>query len=194
MSKLLVILVVSKLYAWIDILKQIKKKQGQNVLNAVRKYERLLAKLIKLQADIKFIKTCKKKHLVPTLRGLIFPWIKFYGFREFGQNTRTISKCAIREIKSLRKITNFVIRENTSSRKFHTHKKKLSKDWISFFFYFSQKIHEIYLLIDDYCSCTVFVTARSTSILKKVSDVFSPLMFFSFLLRSALVFSRYYLF
>ena len=33
---------------------------------------------MKLQADIKFLKTCKKEHLVPTLRGLIFVWNKFY--------------------------------------------------------------------------------------------------------------------
>ena len=44
----------------------IKKKHGQNFLNVVRKYEQLLAKFMKLQADIKFIKTCKKEYLVPT--------------------------------------------------------------------------------------------------------------------------------
>ena len=74
---------------------------------------------MKLQADIKFLKTCKKEHLVPTLRGLIFLWNKFYGFRKFGQNTRNISKCAIRKTKFSRKITNLAIRENKSSRKFH---------------------------------------------------------------------------
>ena len=55
---LLVILGVIKLYAQIDIFKQIKKKHGRNLLNLVRKYERLLAKFMKLQADITFIKTC----------------------------------------------------------------------------------------------------------------------------------------
>ena len=55
---LLVILGVIKLYAQIDMFKQIKKKHGRNLLNLVRKYERLLAKFMKLQADITFIKTC----------------------------------------------------------------------------------------------------------------------------------------
>ena len=65
MWKFLVILVVIKLYARINIFKKIKKKHKQNVLNVVRKYERLLAKFMKLQANIKFIKTCKKEYLVP---------------------------------------------------------------------------------------------------------------------------------
>ena len=60
-------LVVINLYARIDIFKQIEKKHGQDVLKVVRKYERLLAKFMKLQADIKFIKTCKKEYLIPTL-------------------------------------------------------------------------------------------------------------------------------
>ena len=47
--------------------KQIKKEHGQDGLNVVRKYERLLAKFMKLQADTKFIKICKEEHLVPTL-------------------------------------------------------------------------------------------------------------------------------
>ena len=55
MWKLLVILVVIKLYAQIDIFKQIKKKHGQDVLNVVRKYEWLLAKFIKLEADVKVL-------------------------------------------------------------------------------------------------------------------------------------------
>ena len=55
MWKLLVILVVIKLYAQIDIFKQINKKHGQDVLNAVRKYEWLLAKFIKLEADVKVL-------------------------------------------------------------------------------------------------------------------------------------------
>ena len=55
MWKLLVILVVIKLYAQIDIFKQINKKHGQDVLNVVRKYEWLLAKFIKLEADVKVL-------------------------------------------------------------------------------------------------------------------------------------------
>ena len=67
----MVIVVVVKLYARIDIFRQVKKKHGHDVLNLVRKYEPLLAKIMKLQADIKFIKTLKKENLVPT-----FPNVK----------------------------------------------------------------------------------------------------------------------
>ena len=62
-------------------------------------------------------KNYNKNVIFHTLRELIFAWIKFRGFREFGQkikSTRNISKCAVREIESSRKITNFVIRENKS--------------------------------------------------------------------------------
>ena len=62
MWKLLVILVFIKRFTRNDIFKQNKKKHEQNGLNAVRKCERLLAKLMKLQADIKFIKICKEEY------------------------------------------------------------------------------------------------------------------------------------
>ena len=62
MWKLLVILVFIKRFTRNDIFKQNKKKHGQNGLNVVRKCERLLAKLMKLQADIKFIKICKEEY------------------------------------------------------------------------------------------------------------------------------------
>ena len=59
MWKSLVIL-VNNFYAQIDIYKQIKEKRGQDVFNVVRKYERLLPKFMKLKADTKFIKICKR--------------------------------------------------------------------------------------------------------------------------------------
>ena len=62
MWKLLVILVFIKRFTRNDIFKQNKKKHEQNGLNVVRKCERLLAKLMKLQADIKFIKICKEEY------------------------------------------------------------------------------------------------------------------------------------
>ena len=116
---------------------------------------------------------------VLTLRRLIFAWIKFRGFR---------------------KITNLVICEKKSSQKFDKNKIWVRIEFLSSSI-FHKKIHEIYLLVDDYCSCTVFVTARSTTILKRVSDIFAPFRFFRFLscrsclflLRSGLVFSRHYL-
>ena len=70
MWKLLVILVIIKIYVRIDILRQIKKKHRQDVLNVVRKYEQLLARFIKLQADIKFLKICKREYLVPTFANI----------------------------------------------------------------------------------------------------------------------------
>ena len=71
MWKFLVVIVLIKCYARINIFQQIKKKHGQDVLNVVRKYERQLAKFMKLQPDIKFIKTSKNEYLVPT-----FPNVK----------------------------------------------------------------------------------------------------------------------
>ena len=62
MWKLLVILVFIKRFTRNDMFKQNKKKHEQNGLNVVRKCERLLAKLMKLQADIKFIKICKEEY------------------------------------------------------------------------------------------------------------------------------------
>ena len=66
----MVVLDIIKLYAQIDILKQIKKKHGQDVLKVVRKYERLLVKFMKLETDIKFFRICKRDYLVPTLTNL----------------------------------------------------------------------------------------------------------------------------
>ena len=66
MFKLLLILFVIKLYARNDILKLVRKKHGQNILKVVRKYEKLQSQLLKVRADIKFIKTCKSERLIPT--------------------------------------------------------------------------------------------------------------------------------
>ena len=38
----------------------------KSVLNVVRKLENVKTKIIKLQEDIKFIKTCKRENLIPT--------------------------------------------------------------------------------------------------------------------------------
>ena len=59
--ELLVTLVIIKLYSRIDIFKQIKEKHEQDILNVVRKYERVRPKFLKVQADIKFIKICKRE-------------------------------------------------------------------------------------------------------------------------------------
>ena len=63
MFKLLVILYIIKLYAQINIYKHIKKKHGQDVLRNVCLYEKLKTKYMKINADIKYIKSCKKKEL-----------------------------------------------------------------------------------------------------------------------------------
>ena len=66
MFKLLVILFIIKLYARNDIFKLARKKHGQNISKVVRKYEKLQSQLLKVQTDIKFIKTCKSERLIPT--------------------------------------------------------------------------------------------------------------------------------
>ena len=63
---LLVILFVIKLYAWNNTFKLIEKKHGQDIIMIVRSYESLKTKLMKVRADIKFIKSCKNENLIPT--------------------------------------------------------------------------------------------------------------------------------
>ena len=62
MVALLVILFIIKLYARNNTFKYIKKKHGQDV----RSYESLKAKYMKVKADIKFVKSCKKENYIPT--------------------------------------------------------------------------------------------------------------------------------
>ena len=61
MFKLLVILYAIKLYAQINIYKHIKKKHGQDVIRNVHLYEELKTKYMKINADIKYMKACKKE-------------------------------------------------------------------------------------------------------------------------------------
>ena len=65
MFLLLVSLFVIKLYARNNTFKFIKMKHGQDII-IVQSYESLKTKLLKVQTDIKFIKSCKKENLIPT--------------------------------------------------------------------------------------------------------------------------------
>ena len=66
MFKLLVILFIIKLYARYYIFKFIKKKHGQNVITVIRTLEQMQTKYMKFNADIKFIRPCKKENLIST--------------------------------------------------------------------------------------------------------------------------------
>ena len=66
MLKLLVLLFIIKLYACFNVFKIIKKEHGQDVIAAVRNYEKVKTKCMKVHQDTKFIKSCKNEHLVPT--------------------------------------------------------------------------------------------------------------------------------
>ena len=63
---LLVILFILKLYARNNTFKYIKEKHGQDVIKIVRSYESLKTRYMKVKADIKFVKSCKKENLTPT--------------------------------------------------------------------------------------------------------------------------------
>ena len=52
---------IIKLYAQINIYKHIKKKHGQDVIRNVHLYEKLKTKYMKINADIKYMKACKKE-------------------------------------------------------------------------------------------------------------------------------------
>ena len=54
------------MYARINVFKFIKKKYGQDVITAVRNDEKVKTKCMKAAQEIKFTKSCKKEHLVPT--------------------------------------------------------------------------------------------------------------------------------
>ena len=60
-----VILFAIKLLAQL-LFKHIERKHGRQILQNVRILERLKGKWCKINKDIKFIKLCKKEHLIPT--------------------------------------------------------------------------------------------------------------------------------
>ena len=66
MFKLLVLLFIIKLYAGNDIFKYVKRKHGQDIIVIIRSLEKKQRKFMKVSADIKYIRTCKKKRLTPT--------------------------------------------------------------------------------------------------------------------------------
>ena len=67
MINLLVIPFIIKLCARNNIFKHIKKKYGQDLIKVVRDFEQKKTKFEKLNADIAFIKLCKKERIIPTL-------------------------------------------------------------------------------------------------------------------------------
>ena len=64
--KLLIILLVVKLYAQNDIFKYVKKKHGQDTITVIWSLEKFQTKFMKVSAGIRYIKTCKKEQLMPT--------------------------------------------------------------------------------------------------------------------------------
>ena len=65
MIKFLVILFIIKLHARKYIFKHIKKKHGQDLIKVVRDFEQKKTKFEKLDADIVYVKLCKKEQLIP---------------------------------------------------------------------------------------------------------------------------------
>ena len=66
MIALLVILFIIKLYARNNTFKYIKEKHGKDFIKIVRSYESLKTRYMKVKADIKFVKSCKRENLTPT--------------------------------------------------------------------------------------------------------------------------------
>ena len=62
---LLILLFIIKLYVRINVFTFIKKRDGQNIIKAACNFEKVKTKGMKVDQDIKFIKSCKKEHLVP---------------------------------------------------------------------------------------------------------------------------------
>ena len=63
---LLVISFIIKWYARVNIIRHIKKKYGKDIICGTREIEDLINKHTNIQLEIKFIKTCKRKDLIPT--------------------------------------------------------------------------------------------------------------------------------
>ena len=66
MLKLLLILIVIKLYARINVFRLIRGKHEQEVLKHIRSSQDNKGRLMKIEADISFIKACKAEQLIPT--------------------------------------------------------------------------------------------------------------------------------
>ena len=49
----------------VSVFKYIKRKHGQDIITLVRSYESLKTKCMKVQSDLKFIKSCKKENSIP---------------------------------------------------------------------------------------------------------------------------------
>ena len=73
MIKFLVNLFVVKLYARNNIFKHIKKQHVQDLVKVVRDFQQKKTKFAKWDADIAFIKLCKKKQLIPTFANVNAP-------------------------------------------------------------------------------------------------------------------------
>ena len=61
-----------KLYARNDIFKFIKRSHGQNFTTVIPSLEQKQTKYMKLNTDIKFIKSCKKENIIPTFAKVNF--------------------------------------------------------------------------------------------------------------------------
>ena len=51
-------------------LKYIKKKHGKDIFTIIKSFEPAKAKYTKILLDIKFIKTCKQEHIIPTFANI----------------------------------------------------------------------------------------------------------------------------
>ena len=63
--KLFVILFLLKVYARINIFKQIEKKYGQNEAKLARVMQKQLSRITKIQCDIKYLLSYKQNNLTP---------------------------------------------------------------------------------------------------------------------------------
>lgn len=66
MYKSVVIIFVISLHAHNSVFKYKKRNHKEDIIMLVRRYESLKSKYMKVQSDIKFIKSWKKENLIPT--------------------------------------------------------------------------------------------------------------------------------
>ena len=75
-----------KLYAHINIFKDIAEKYGQKQIKLGRVVQKQLSRMTKQQCDIKYLLSCKQNSLIPLFARLKFPIkISFYLHNKIGR-------------------------------------------------------------------------------------------------------------
>ena len=142
MSKLLVVLIVIELYTRINIFRLIRGKHRQEVLKHIRSLEESKSSLMKIEADISFIKACKAEQLIPTFAKVKLS-IKSTNRKVQYKMTRLVMKAELKDKRHSKKKLKSIIRRLTFDLK-----RKVS------FILFTAIIHQLNIAIKSQSKAT----------------------------------------